>query len=272
MNNSQISALLIWLCVPVLFSGCATAPLGAARANFYRGNFEQADLALAHIPDDDNDKMLVLMERGTIRQARHLYAPSTKDWLDAVALGVRLDYYSVSQGAASLAINDRVMAYRGAPYEHTLMRAFAAKSYFAMSMWDDAAVEARNIILRLENLYGFPDDPYSRYLAGFCLEMTGDSEGASFQYRTVAKMKKELNIGESDGHIAAAGSNAPVSIRRETKASGRPPNWCASYPWEEFQRSSIMEHASPLRTDLMRRSTMIMFIWDGPFSLPTQAN
>ena len=186
----------------LLLGGCATAPLAAARTHFYRGDFERADQSLAQVPAGQTDRILVLMERGRIRQSCRRYEASTRDWQEAVDLGEKLDYYSLSQGTASLAINDTVMNFLGAPYERTLVHAFAAKSYLAMSMWDDAAVEARNIIRRLENLYGFPDDAYSHYLAGFCLEMSGDPEGAAFQYRAVAKMANGFTIGESDGHIA----------------------------------------------------------------------
>ena len=194
----------------LLFSGCATAPLGAARASFYRGDFEKAELALAAIPGGDTDRLLVQMERGMIRQARHEYDASIKDWLEAAALGEKLDYYSLTRGTASFAANDRVMAFRGAPYERTLMRAFTAKNYLALSMWDDAAVEARNIIARLENLYGFPDDAYCHYLAGVCLELAGDSEGAAFQYRYLSKAMPGLTIGERTGSIApAAASPSP---------------------------------------------------------------
>jgi len=206
--------------------GCATAPLGAARTDFYRGDFANAEALLSTNTAGETDQVLVLMERGMIRQQRQEYEASTKDWMEAAALGEKLDYYSLSKGTASFAVNDQVLAFRGAPYERTLLRAFAAKSYLALGLWDDAAVEARNVIARLENLYGFPDDAYSHYLAGFCLEMANDPEGAAFQYRLVNKTAQGLlTVGEYDGRITVGQTNAPNPLAAspgwERKVSAR---------------------------------------------------
>ena len=48
-------------------------------------------------------------------------------------------------------------------------------------MWDDAAVEGRNIIQHLSDRKGFPDDPFSRYIAGLSLELIGDHSNAALQ-------------------------------------------------------------------------------------------
>jgi len=83
--------------------------------------------ALGTLPSNKTDKILVLMERGMIRHARQEYNASVRDWLDAADLGEQLDYYSLSRGSASLAVNDSVMAFHGAPYERTLLYAFAPR-------------------------------------------------------------------------------------------------------------------------------------------------
>ena len=159
-------SLVVFAC-----GGCATSPLKTARQDFYRGDYRKAAALLEADSSNQQDRVMVLMERGMVQQARGDYAGSIQDWRDAAQQAEQLDYYSLSRGTASYVVNDQVLAFRGAPYERTLLHAFAAKSYMAMGMWDDAAVEARNIIYRLEHLYGFPDDPYSHYLAGVCLEM-----------------------------------------------------------------------------------------------------
>lgn len=199
-------------------SGCAMPRLGAARRNFYAGNFRQAVTNLAPTTLDKRNKVLMLMERGMARQAQGDYRASVDDWNAAVAEARRIDYYSLSQGAASILSNDKAMAFRGAPYERTLLHAFAAKSYFALEMWDDAAVEARNIIDRLENLDGFPDDPYCHYLAGFCMEMISDPEGAAYQYRIASKLMPHIDIDEDTGRIVPAPGRSPAEGARKPGA------------------------------------------------------
>ena len=48
---------------------------------------------------------------------------------------------------------------------------------------------------RLENLGGFPDDAFSRYLAGFCFEMIGDGENAALSYRYAATVLSNAAAG-----------------------------------------------------------------------------
>jgi tetratricopeptide (TPR) repeat protein len=169
-------------------AGCASPPLRTARANFYAGRFEQANSNLAAIPKGNKDEILFLMERGMIRQNLGQYENSAQDWRRAGDLDAKLDTYSLSQGASSLIVNDRMLSFRGMPFERTLMYAFLAKNYLADSNWDYAAICARNIIKKLENLDGFPDIAYGRYMAGFCLELIADEGNAAIQYRAAARL------------------------------------------------------------------------------------
>jgi len=103
-------------------------------------------------------------------------------------LDTKLDTYSLSKGVSSLIVNDRMLSFRGMPFERTLMYAFLAKDYLADSNWDYAAICARNIIKKLEALDGFPDIAYGRYMAGFCLELIYDEGNAAIQYRAAARL------------------------------------------------------------------------------------
>ena len=168
---------------------------------------------LQDVSRQDTAQVLQLMERGMAYQAAGNHKAATDDWLAAHGLANHLDYYSVTKGATSLMVNDRVLSFAGAPYERTLLHAFAAKSYMAMGLWDDAAVEARNMVDRLENLEGFPDDAYSRYLAGFCFEMIRDFNGSALEYKAAATMTDALRIDENTGALVMSSSNSPVVQR-----------------------------------------------------------
>ncbi|MBU4200463.1 MAG: hypothetical protein KKE37_01035 [Verrucomicrobia bacterium] len=182
-----------------LLAGCSTPPLQTARENFHVGRFQQANQNLAAIPEDDKDAVLYLMERGMIRQALGQYDASSADWRKAAEKNDLLETYSVSQGAVSLIANDRVLSFRGAPFERTLLYAFLAKNYLAQKNWDYAAICARNIIRRLDNNDGFPDIPYGRYMAGFCMEMINDEGNAAIQYKTVSKLLPDIVVDEDTG-------------------------------------------------------------------------
>jgi len=155
-----------------------------------------------------------------VKQVAGRYKASADDWVAAVAAIDELDKISVSRQAASFVTSESVKTFRGLPYERTLLHAFSALNYFALAMWDDAAVEARNIIDRVENLNGFPDDAYSRYLSAFALELSGNADGARRQYEAADALTKTLAIG-STGRIepSATGKATDETNRRSEDAA-----------------------------------------------------
>lgn len=200
---------LALLLIPVL-TGCSTPPIDKARANFYAGRFAQANENLKTIPSGDKDEILYLNERGMIRQNLRSYDESIADWRQSADINETLKTYSLSKGAISLLTNDRMLNYQGMPFERTLLFTYLAKSYLARHDWDYAAICARNIIMHLENRQGFPDIPYSRYLAGFCMEMINDEGNAAIQYRAASRLLNNVDIDEASGQIAAISSNTAV--------------------------------------------------------------
>lgn len=185
----------------LLCSGCiATVPINAARRDFSNGQLDRADQHLTNLPNDQ-DKVLHLMERGMIRHLLRDYTNSTTDWRAAVHLERELETHSITKAGASMVMNDSSLAFRGYPYERVYLHVYLAKNYLAMGLWEEAAVEARNIALRMQKLDGFPDDAFSRYLAGFCLELCGDDSNAALQYRQASKLVPECRIDGATGRF-----------------------------------------------------------------------
>lgn len=228
----------------LLTAGCSSVSLEKARANFYTGRFARADENLKDIPSGDKDEILYLNERGMIRQNRRRYDESSKDWRQATEINEHLPKYSVSKETASFLTNDRVLTFRGMPFERTLIYTYLAKNYFARNNWDYAAICGRNIIAHLENLDGFPDIPYSRYLAAFCMEMINDPGNAAIQYRAAGKAIPSILIDPDSGQIKPAASNVFTGADSNTfvRAAdtreacdlvcfigiGKMPKWCLS--------------------------------------------
>lgn len=192
--------LIVATATALIGAGCATVRSDDAHNLFRSGQLVAAEKTLATIPADGN-QVLHLMERGMIRHLRRDYAGSTMDWLQAVRLEKELETHSVTKAGASMLINDTALAFRGHPYERTYLHVFLARNYLAQGMWDDAAVEARNIIQQLERRDGFPDDAYSRFLAGLCLELSGDGSSAALQYRSASNLMTGLSIDENTGRL-----------------------------------------------------------------------
>lgn len=213
--RSVAGVLRVWsaglILAAILFgSGCATTPLATARYKFYSGRFAEAAAVLQNAPSSQND-VLVLMERGTALQAAGRFEESARDYIKAAEIIGDLETYSISKGAASLVVNDMVQDFRGAPYERTLLHAMTALDHLALGNWENAAVEARRIIQSLDpELIGeFPQDAFSRYLAGFCLEMVDDYSNARLQYRLASQHSRGVKVDEKSGQpILVSSTNA----------------------------------------------------------------
>lgn len=189
-----------------LTAGCATPAIEAARENYRRGDYGRAEAALSDeaAAQTKTDRVPVLFERGMARHAQGRYEESSRDWIEAAALIGKLETYSVSRGATSLLINDRVQAYRGVPFEWSLLHALTALNHFALARWDDGAVEARRTIeaLDLAQQDGFPADAFSAYVAGVAMELIDDPSNAALLYRrAAAAAPPDVGIDDRTGRL-----------------------------------------------------------------------
>lgn len=213
LRQAGAAVLAAWV-----LGGCATPAIDSARYHYYAGQVDRAEAALADAKIPDKDRVLLLMERGTVRQALGAYEESSKDFIAAADLLEKLEAYSVSKNAASWVVNDNTQNFRGTPFERTLLHAFTAINHLAEGRWDDAAVEARRIIKSLspEVKGEYPDDAFSRYMAGFCLEMIDDPSNAALQYRLASELAPHVAVDEVTGHLipkAASTNMADLSAR-----------------------------------------------------------
>lgn len=193
----------------LLLAGCATQALNSARTDFYQGRFDEANRSLDREPPA-NDRVLFLMERGMVRLFLGDYEASSRDFISAYDRLTELETYSLSRGGASMVVNDSVKDFRGFPFERTLLHAFTAKAHLGQGRWENAAVEARRLLQSLdpEVLGDYPDDAYSRYLAGACLELIGDTSNAQLQYRKAGDLAPDAKIDPQTGRLG--GKTAPV--------------------------------------------------------------
>jgi tetratricopeptide (TPR) repeat protein len=197
--------------VLLLLTGCVSNGIHKAREQFYAGQLTEAKTALSNIEDAGKNQVLLLMERGMVNHASGDYPAAIGDWLNAINRIRELDYIRLSEKTTSMVLNDRVQTYTGRPYERALLHAFTAKSYFAMAQWREAAVEARLIADGFENLNGFPDDAYTRYVAGLAFECIRDFNGARLEYAQANRLAPTLQIDPNNGQLSP--TNHPSAYR-----------------------------------------------------------
>jgi len=213
-NASSFSRGLVLLCVCIT-AGCGTPSLRRARREFYSGQVSEAEKTLSAKEVGEKNQILLLMERGTVRQAQADYEGSTKDYIHAADLIEQRLSYSLTQGATSMVVNDNVQDFLGEPYERTLLYTMTALSHLALGRWDDVAVGARRIIGSLSSQVRkeHPDIAFCRYLAGVAFELIDDPSNAALQYRLASELLETVQIDEKTGR--------PSSLPAKTNISGR---------------------------------------------------
>ncbi|MEM7391792.1 MAG: hypothetical protein AAF492_05525, partial [Verrucomicrobiota bacterium] len=117
----------------------------------------------------------------------------------------------------SLVVNDTTLEWPGALYERCLLHAMTALNHIALNKWDGASVAARRILKDLNPDFRkkYPDDAFSRYLAGFCLDVEGDPDNASIQYRKASDLVSRVDIDPQTGRMAFSGGEGPPQDRAE---------------------------------------------------------
>jgi len=173
--------------------------LDQARETYYNNEPHAGIEALNEASVPERDKILFLMERGSLHQLEADYPRSISDLNDANALLRQMDTLSVTRGAGSLVANDNVLNFYGYPFERTYLHVINALNYLVVNDWQGAGVEGRRIIktLKAENIKEFPEDAFSRYLAGLCMELVDDPANARVEYRKASKISKTLDVSDS---------------------------------------------------------------------------
>jgi len=194
----------------LVIAGCAAPVLNQARRDYYNNDPAAGIQKLDAATIPEKDRILFLMERGTLHQLKGDNKACTKDYNDADALLKKRDTLSITHGTASMVVNDSMLNFYGYPFERTYLHVMCALSYIAESDWQGAGVEARRIInsLKKDEIKNFPQDAFSRYLAGVCLELAGDPENAKVQYRKASRICKIADITE-EGLIVPEGTVNP---------------------------------------------------------------
>lgn len=206
--------------VMMLFmSGCSTPVLDRARTAYYNGDPNAALLNLEGAKIPDRDRILFLMERGTIYQAAGKFPESAHDYNEANDLFVKMDTLSVSRGVSSMVANDNMLNFYGYPFERSYLHVLSALTYMAQGDWQGAGVEGRRIInsLKPEIIGDYPKDAFSRYMAGLCMEMVDDPSNARVEYRKASKISELLKISDT-GHIALKKGGLAVGLENGSVA------------------------------------------------------
>ncbi len=204
---SPLSFLPLFLTASLLLiNGCATTGFSHSRNLFYRGELEEAEAMMeATRGAKGRNRLLFLMERGLIYHTNEKYEKSNHDLLEAARQAEELEMINVTEQAGSFLSSDLVLTYRGEPFERVLLHTYSAISFLKLRKWEDALVECKRALKKLDRSPVPEGQPFTNYLAGICYEIMGDYDDARIEYEKVKKAHPEIPFLKNDIERVSAG-------------------------------------------------------------------
>lgn len=180
-------------------SGCATYAYRSAQArtDFYSGRYDAAEIALKeHADKEGNDRLLYLMDLGTVYFSQGKYTQAIETFLKADKIAETTDYTSITAEAGSVLLNDEIKEYKGEDFEKILINVYLALAFTMTNQWESALVECRKVNFKLEQFISKGKKPYqynafAKYLAAALFEAQGEINAAWIDYRQLLKWGAE---------------------------------------------------------------------------------
>lgn len=178
--------------VLLLSSGCAgdyVSRTRGVRSAYQQGDYSRAlsTLEAATKEGPEQDRLLVLMDKGMVLHAAGQWAESNAVLEEAERLSEQVDSVSVSEEAKTLVTNERQRTYRGEDFEKLMISVLQALNYAELGDDEAAMVEVRQVNERLEKMVSEEKKPYeqlaiARYLGGVIREDQRDWDSAYIDY------------------------------------------------------------------------------------------
>jgi len=189
----KLAKLLCVYFVLSLISGCATYSRQAFTLHdaLIAGQLDIAD-ALIEKQEQSSDIVLTNMNKGIVRRMKNDFQGSNSAFEISKNQIEKLHGVSVTEQLGSMAINEAVIAYKGASHEQLLVHAYMAMNYIEMGDLDAARVEMLQADVKMREWGEQPDDdPFIRYLSGMVYEALGEYDQALVAYRYAVEAYKE---------------------------------------------------------------------------------
>jgi hypothetical protein len=160
-----------------------------------------ASKALDDLKLTGGDETLHHLNKGTLLRLQGNYAESNRHFDAAKSLMEKFNAISITEQAASVAVNDTLKAYDGLPSEQMLIYSFEALNYLQSEDADGAAVEARqfdvkqHLIAEKHAKAKYLSGAFVRYLNSMVYEAVGEKDSARIEAEKAVDAYKLQNSG-----------------------------------------------------------------------------
>ncbi len=231
LNKLVYKGFLIFF-LSILFSSCATTDYQTVRKNFYSGKYDSAVSTLKEIYNEsgDKDKLLYLLEAGTIFHTKADYKKSEDVFLQADGIASAAQT-SASGTVASYVVNDNTTNYTGESFEFVMIKFYLALNRLFMGDPESARRYFRKVEYEQKSMK-LTDEQFAQNLAARFIDAI-NSEALGYYNETRVQLNNlSKYIGESEvgvhRYILAVMENDSGDIYKYNKYSNDVPAYNAS--------------------------------------------
>jgi hypothetical protein len=192
---SKKKCWLLSLTLSFLLVSCAqySSRISKPRSQLDSGLYSEAIEELKKlVANNDNDKLLYLMDLGLVYHTAGLYKEAIQTFSEADKLAELEDFTSVSAEVGSVILNDDVKAYKGEDFEKIMIHLYLAMDYTLLKNFEAALVECRRINRAIDKMIRegklpYEQNAFAKYLAASLFESQKEYNDAFVDYRQLVK-------------------------------------------------------------------------------------
>lgn len=222
--NTSSGRVFILVVMCLFLSACATyyRKNAALMEALYKNDLSSAEKLLSNpkLEKPNKDILLYYFNKGTILWMADKPQESSKYFQKA-------DYYiedyqkNYALKAASFLVNAKVEPYEGESFEKIMLHYFSATNYLRLNQLDEAMVECKRMLLKLEKITDtykgknkYKADAFVHNLMGMIYDAQGDYNNAFIAYRNA------YNIYSND-YVKLLGTPVPEQLKHDLIRSAR---------------------------------------------------
>ncbi len=170
--------------------GCTTGKLNQSINAFYANQPEKAEALLSGQGQfSKRDRLLFLMEKGTVLHYLGQYENSTREFRNASLLMEKQEAISIVRQTSSLVTTEWITEYKGEYSERLWVHTYLMINYLLMSQYEDALVEAKQALrIFQEHPTSLKEAYFTRALIAFCFDNLNELNGAYIEYKKLSEL------------------------------------------------------------------------------------
>src|ERR1035437_1010899 len=208
---------------------------------------------------NDKNTLLYYFDKGSVTQMLGEYKLSS-DFLDkADDMIDKLYTKSAVDEAGAFLSNDLNIKYTGEDFEQVMVNILKALNYMYLDDFSAARVEVKKVNNKhnlFADTYGdkaiYTDDPFARYLSGFCYEANGDINDAYIDYKKSYETYRKYS--------AIYGVSPPDSVKQDLLRTAAALNFTDDIEMYKKEFGTITYMTRP---ELEKRAEILIVVYDG---------